>query len=490
MIDAILQNEGRINIYNSTDLKILIKQPIITYVTDSTTSNMTSLNPIKTKDKTSFIQSSTEQFYDTYPQFLADFSYILVPKKLKRHLDRNIPAFLLKKIDPNKEVAVEKCLIIASNLTSTLFTEEKWKPLSSKILNEQVKKGNDNTFIYNYVLDVLKYSFNTSAPVIETKKNSSGDDIYQEGVCSKQFRFTSDYSNNGIANYFLKDQDSINKRRKYVYKNLSIAKSNPIGNNLLHLYESIELPSQKEIINEAKRLIKQNYVTKKVKLLTFLNHRNKQYYSDFENRSFVEENIKTFEYLTNRGFMIPIVGNDKSGGRIFDSINLMPSWIRKLIKIDGESIVEIDFCALHPNIAMSIYGGEKKYITHKQIADESGIDILKVKIEHLSFFNQKVNQMKSSVLFDFYKNSEKEMIDKIIEDKYSSRDKHKITSKRLFKKEVEIMTKCIARLNKEGVYVGYVFDALFCKSKDAKNVLEAMNEEAKNNNIYTTAKYE
>jgi len=487
-MNIISQNENQISI--KTNQLNLNQQSIITYVTDTTTSKKKPLNPTITRDNTRTTPSSTEHFYDIYPQFLVDFNYILVPKKLKRHLERNIPIHILKKIDQNKEVAVEKCLIIASNLISTHFTDEKWKPLSSKILNEQVKKGNDNTFLYNYVIEVLKYTSNNSAPVIETKKNSSGNDIYQEGICSKQFKFTSNYSDNGIANYFLKNQDSISKRRKYLYKNLSIAKSNPIGSNLMHLYESIELPSKKEIINEAKRLIKQNYVTKKGKVLTFLNHRNKKYYSDYENRSFVEENIKTFEYLTNRGFMIPIVGNDKSGGRVFDSLNLMPSWIRKLIKIDSEPIVEIDFRALHPNIAMSIYGGEKKHITHKQIADESGIDLLKVKTEHLSFFNQKVNQMKNSLLYNYYSNSEKEMIKRIINDKYNSVDKHKTTSKKLFKKEVEIMTKCITRLNQQGIYVGYVFDALFCKQKDAKIVLEIMNEEVLNNNIYTTAKYE
>lgn len=488
MQETFHENGQNLNyLLNSNQLN---KQSTITYVTDYKIWDKTSLNPIDTRDDTTSNQPLAEQFYDTYPQFLVDFNYVLTPKKLKRHLEREIPLSLLKKIDLNKEIAVEKCLIIASNLTPTLFTEEKWKPLSSRILNEQIKKGNDNTFIYNYVLDVLKYSSNTSAPVIETKKNLRGDDIYQEGVCSKQFKFTSDYSNNGLANYFLKDHESINKRRKYAYKNLCIATSNPIGSNLLHLYESIELPSLKEINDEAKRLIALKHTTKKGKLLTFLNHRTKNYYSSPDTRSFVEENIKTLEYLTTRGFMIPIVGDDKSGGRVFDSLNLMPSWIRKLIKIDGEPIVEIDFCALHPNIAMNIYGGQKKYITHQQIAKESGIDILKVKIDHLSFFNQNASQMRHSVLYDYYYNSEKEMINRIVEDKHNSIDKHRITSKKLFKKEVEIMTKCITKLNQQGIYVGYVFDALFCKKKEAKIVWEVMNEEVLNNNVFTTAKYE
>jgi hypothetical protein len=483
------QTNGQ-NLNSSTYSNQLKQQSSITYVTDNSSCDSISLKSTNIGYDNEESQFLHEKYYDTYPQFLADFNYVLIPKKLKRHLDRKIPINLLKKVDLNKAIAVEKCLIIASNLTSTLFSDEKWKSLSAKILNEQIKKGNDNTFVYNHVLDVLKYSTNTSAPVIETKKNSYGKDIYQEGICSKQFQFTSNFSDSGIANYFLKDKDCISKRTKFVYKNLSMAISNPIGSNLLHLYQSIELPTQREIYDEAKRLIALKHITKKGKILTFLNHRNKHHYSNFDNRSFVEENIKTFEYLTDRGFMIPIVGNDKSGGRVYDSLNLMPSWIRKLIKIDGEPTVEIDFRALHPNIAMCIYGGQKKFITHQQIAEESGFDISKVKIEHLSFFNQKVSQMRNSVLYDYYYNSEKEMINRIIEDKYNSRDKHRITSKKLFKREVGIMTNCIIRLNSQGIYVGYVFDALFCNEKDAKTVIEIMNEEVLKNNVYTTAKYE
>ena len=56
--------------------------------------------------------------------------------------------------------------------------------------------------------------------------------------------------------------------------------------------------------------------------------------------------------------MLPIVSSNKiAGGRISDSITLMPSWIRKLIKINGRYINQIDFTCLHPNLAVQIYGG-------------------------------------------------------------------------------------------------------------------------------------
>lgn len=481
-------DENEIIKYNSNISKY--NKQSITYVTDTTIVRKNPEPPLNYGVYNYIHKEFDEINDDTYPQFLTDINCIVIPKKLKRHLERNIPVNLLQKIDKDKKIAIEKCLLIASNLTSTIFSEQKWKPLSSIILNEQIKRGKDNTFLYKFAIDVLRYNSNVSDAVIETKKNNLGTDIYQEGISSKQFKFTNNFSNNGVLNYYLKDEDCVAKRRKYIYKKLTNAINNPIGSNLINLYRLIELPTSEEINEEAKHLISLKFVTKKGKTLTFLNHRKKDWYSNFENRSFVEENIKTFQYLTQRGFMIPVIGNDKSGGRVFDSLNLMPSWIRKLIKIDGEPIVEIDFCALHPNIAMNIYGGQKKYITHQQIAEESGIDILKVKIDHLSFFNQNVSQMKHNVLYDYYYKSDKEMINRIVKDKYDSDDKHRITSKKLFKKEVEIMTKCITKLNQQGVYVGYVFDALFCKKKDAKIVWKVMNEEVLNNNVFTTAKYE
>jgi hypothetical protein len=52
---------------------------------------------------------------------------------------------------------------------------------------------------------------------------------------------------------------------------------------------------------------------------------------------------------------------------------------------------------------------------------------------------------------------------------------HKITSQKMFKLEVEIMTDVIKYLNSMGVYVLYVYDALLCEEKDKTLVAETMN---------------
>jgi hypothetical protein len=88
----------------------------------------------------------------------------------------------------------------------------------------------------------------------------------------------------------------------------------------------------------------------------------------------------------------------------------MPSWIRALVKINGKPLAEIDYKALHPNIAMKLYGGNRKYITHDAIAEASGVDRLLVKKEHLSFFNKHPEQMKKSPLYDYYMANEEQLM--------------------------------------------------------------------------------
>jgi hypothetical protein len=163
----------------------------------------------------------------------------------------------------------------------------------------------------------------------------------------------------------------------------------------------------------------------------------------------------------------------------------MPSWIRKLIKINGKYIEESDYSALHPNIAMKIYGGNEKYITHNKVADVLNLKLTDVKIEHLSFFNKRWKNMYESPLFYYYNNSDSSLLENMYEDKKID---HTITSKKMFKMEVDIMTEVIKRLNSEGIIVGYVYDALFSEPKYKQRVEEVMNNVVLEFGVYTIAK--
>ena len=280
----------------------------------------------------------------------------------------------------------------------------------------------------------------------------------------------------------------IKTRNRIYYRLINEAQDNPICNNLLKMYQRIELPASKELLAVGKKLIKENYTTKKGKILTMRNKHTDNYWKDVDNRSFVENNIEIFEYLTNRGFMIPSAGDERSGGRVVDSFTLMPSWIRNEISIDSKKLVECDFRALHPNIAMHLYNGKHEFLTHEKIAKTTGIDLKEVKIEHLSFFNKNWYSMMESPLFGYYSKHEPDMLQQIYNDK--KEHGYKITSKKMFKLEVEIMTEVIKYLNSVGVYVLYVYDALLCEEKDKTLVIETMNRIILEHGVKTNVKME
>jgi hypothetical protein len=210
--------------------------------------------------------------------------------------------------------------------------------------------------------------------------------------------------------------------------------------------------------------------------------------------TFVEDAIEIYNYLTNeKGIMIPTIGGEASGGRIVDSFTLMPGWIRNLVTINGRKLIECDYSCLHPNIAMHLYGGCSQFLTHDQLAEYLELDILEVKREHLSFFNKQLWQMKKSPLFSYYQENEPLMIDELINEKLNNdipkkSDKYKITSMRLFQKEVDIMTDVIQTLNSYGIYVMYVYDALFCHPRDFEVVRETMNKVIFEHGVMTKAK--
>lgn len=402
---------------------------------------------------------------------------ILIPKKAQHNL-RKYCKTKLKNVDDNLDIAVEKCLVFLSNLASTYYTDSKWKPLNAMLLHEQ-SKNTDNTFIYTKIIDVLTTGTSTGA-FIEVDKS------YQVGFESKKFRLTETYLRAGLIEYLIQDAGIIRTRNKMYHQQLAKAITNPICYNLIMMYQNIDLPTSEELLIIGKRLVKEGRTTKKNKILTMRNKHLNDYWVDADNRSFVEDNIKLFEFLTGRGFMIPSAGDISSGGRVVDSFTLMPAWIREQITVDSRKLAECDYVALHPNIAMKIYDGSASYLTHEAVAERTGIDLKKVKVEHLSFFNMKWNQMRNSPLFAYYSTNEPDMLARIYKDK--DEHGHKITTHKMFKLEVEIMSAVIRDLNAKGVYVLYVYDALVCEEKDGAIVTQTMNRIILEHGVKTTVK--
>ncbi len=403
---------------------------------------------------------------------------LLIPKKSEYNLRKYVPKGMLRAIDSDVDVAVEKCLVFLSNLCSTYYTDDKWKSLNATILHQQTK-SKDNTYIYTRIIDVLKHGTSKGAFV-------EVNDSYLEREYCKKYRLTDTYLKAGLVEYIIKDSGIVLNQNRLFYEQLNEAMEHPICSNLIKLYPKIELPKSEELLAIGKRLAKDCHRTKKGKILTVRNGHINSYWKNYENRSLVEDNIKLFEFLTKRGFMIPGVGDEKSGGRVVDSFTLMPAWIREQITVDGTKLAECDYTALHPNIAIKLYDGKLIYLTHQNVAERTGIDVKSIKIEHLSFFNKQWLAMLKSPLFAFYSKHEPDMLSRIYYDK--KEHGYKVTSVKMFSVEVAIMTNVVKHLNTIGINVLYVYDALLCEEKDKAILVETMNRIILEHGVYTCVK--
>ncbi|MEZ7500444.1 hypothetical protein QO200_17065 [Flavobacterium sp. Arc3] len=415
--------------------------------------------------------------------FFNQSSHIYIPNKVLHVLQKYVSKFQLRKVDADLNVAIEYCLLFLMQLDSTSYTNDNqnddvWKSLNAAYLREFFTT---DPLCYKKITDVMSTP-TSKGTIIEC------DGIYIRGTKNYHYRLADNYRGKGYSSYKLQTTKAKVLLQNCHQKKWHNTKNNIICQNLIKFYQLVTLPTLIEIDDEADRLISMKYKNKKGKILKRLNKHSKSYFKDSSKYSFVEDAVKIFERLIVNGIMIPIPGGAASGGRVVDCFTLMPSWIRNLVKVNGKKISECDYSCLHPNLAISIYGGNSQYVTHTKIANSIDIDEHKVKVEHLAFFNMEVWQMKQSPLYNYYKRFENWMLTNIINEKQADNHKHKITSHRLFRLEVDIMTEVIRILNREYIYVGYVYDAIFFDPTHAERVKEVMDTVVIKLGVYTTAK--
>ena len=427
----------------------------------------------------SILVDSGVEVYSSLPSFsLRSFDLINIPKKVKRVLERYISVADLRSIHQDPETARELTLIVLSNLSDSFWLDSRFKRLSSEILHRQTSTSTE--YVYRRILDLLLKGSEKKGPIILSGEN------YSKGTASREYGLSDVYYGKGVEQYRLTTRKARDLRNREYFRLWCNATDNTICRNLIHIYGDLTIPTREEIIEEATKLVQSGFTTKKGKTLTFLHKHSKSRWKDAESRSFVEENIELFDLLTDNGFAIPVVGDEHSGGRVVDSFTLMPSWIRAMITVDGERLAEADFSALHPNLVRTIYGGSMSSITHQQVCDATGMSKQQVKTEHLSMFNRRIEDMVKSPVYDYYRTRDFEMVDRIIGDKLQNG--YRSTSRRMFSLETELMTRIISKLNREGIYVLYVYDALMCHPKHHRRMVDVMNETACEMNIHTTAK--
>ena len=144
------KNESLLNQSNTKSISIN-NQYSINYVTDSDVEDTIAQNSYYTSDTTGLVSFNEQNNDVTLPIYFGEYRLLQLPKGLKRRVKR-LPLKVLKPIDKEKGKAVEKCYIFLSSLTFNVFREnpiDRWKALSSKILNEQFRSGSDNTCRFN-----------------------------------------------------------------------------------------------------------------------------------------------------------------------------------------------------------------------------------------------------------------------------------------------------------------------------------------------------
>jgi len=486
----------------STEMEInkgvpkLTEPPIIDFSNSVIQLNILSHYFVSTSNVNYTVESSVSSEFNgknttPLPLFLNGYQFIKIPNKVDVDIRRYIGKRQLSKIHSNEDVAIELCLLFLSNLSDTYFrmlgigfdlnesNQGGWKNLSSEKLRSQF----NDKMTYKNIINVL-FEGTSKGPMIEC----DGKDAFGQKCFG--YRLAERYRMKGVSKYEIKTDYVRKMQQQKSDKRLKDVLSNSICSSLIEMYPLSSLPNYTEMFEYGKVLAKGGYITKKEKLLTFMNKNGRNYWKNPDERSFLEDNMSIYSYLTEGGLLIPSPGGDRSGGRVVDSFTLMPSWQRNMLKIEGEQIQTVDFSCLHPNLCISNYGGNKKYLTHDYVSTMTGIDKKLIKKDHLSFFNKKYEDMIKSPLWAYYFQHEPEMLGNIIREKGNGKFGHKETSRNLFKKEVNIMTDVYTVLREKGIPAGYVYDALFCKISDAQEVKRIMDEVAIHHGVFTTAKIE
>ena len=303
---------------------------------------------------------------------------IFIPVKTHKSIkfiNKDLISAILKNYkQEDKLVAYELCVYILSFFRENQMNKEiVAKNLNFEILNKllrplSIKVANGLNY-KKAIFDALTIGTEQKGAFLTCDNHAI------EGKKSFTYTLSPIYAGKGFRKYKVQTEyvkDLINRN---IFELVEKTTKNDIIKNIYNFYKIIELPTREELLIKGKDLVNNKFITKSGKKLTMRNkHSDKYFEKDIDARSFVEDNIDTYQLLIDPSYIVPVEGTDNSGGRIIDAITLMPSWIRSEITTKlGEKLVELDFKCLHPNIAMSLYGGDSKFITHDKIAEKTGI---------------------------------------------------------------------------------------------------------------------
>lgn len=414
-----------------------------------------------------------------------DITTLRLPNRLHREIEA-LPKRKLNIIDTDTLRAKETIYRLVHRLNRQYFNRASIRtgnnpphgegvPMYSKIMESMSNYENDN----NRYVRIIKLLVEEG--LIEMDKNYST----QKGR-SRIYKYTEKVINSKLFSYELKHEDSIEMANKHLVRRLEELKKCPIAITAYCIRFKAEMPTEEEVEKHLVEAYKAGHRNSKGKLLKRIGKKSR---SRFKGKYvFIEDYIDMYINLRDN-FYIPVKGCEKSGGRVVTPFTLMPSIIRSLVKLNGNTLKESDYSAMHPNLVGPIHDVETKgTITHAGVAKYLNKDfdektpeeqkklIKKVKIEHLSYFNMKISMMKHLKVNKYYTECHPELIEAVQEAKKEFG--YKDTSSRLFTLETAIMTQVQKELLEKGIDAIYVYDCFMVESHNLEATKEIMQRVA------------
>jgi hypothetical protein len=339
--------------------------------------------------------------------------------------------------------------------------------------NNEIAISNDDEYKYTKINNksvrikqvILKFLQRIDL-ITRTRNYSTGYSDNNYKAHSRHFIINTDFINNDVVKILLKEKKTKELNRKYISDRIDLCYGNVIAESQLKMiYKFNELDREKLYQRGLDYVIKKSY--KGNNFVEFNNEKTAKSKS-------LENHMMLYSYIMENGLLIPIVKEDS--GRVFTSFNLIPSWIRDSLTINGKKTIGVDISKSVPSIINMMFGGAE--INYDKF---NKYDIIKF----LFSDNYKAKNYYKEIYNDFYTNNRQllETITAIKESIGSS-----TFAKMIYKIESDVMTNSILELNKKHINVYYVFDELICEEKNYSVVKKTIQYNLDILKIKTTAK--
>jgi len=416
------------------------------------------------------------------PQILRkEMTHLLVPKGAKEALETQ--GFT------NNEV---EWGLVVMHFART--KDEEYRGIHSKFMDSIAKQL--GRVKYGKVLEVLLKGTEKGA-FIEWEDEGS----YSQGAYCRQYRITQKYMERDAIRYTL--SKPIDIHRHYTQNDTH----NIICKALERTYPHLGLPTLEEVKARAIELHKSKVKMKEKKCVYAVQaHQKKKFYNRAKRRV-LDYDIELYASFLDEGIAQPYT---TECGRVMDSFTKMRKWIRKMVTIDGEPIIEVDYGALHPCLVWRILNGfasqeeADRYLKmlmgdiYIEIArylypDASETDLEevyrpKVKKELLTYFNDKAGNQHHYKCHKFFIKNFPEMLERLQSGKFATSKGHAETSSILLMYEADLVGNVMGKLFHKGIHCLYAFDALWVGKSYANEVRIIMDECALDGGIPCKAK--